>query len=242
VSDFIYYAYRPGMVQGLGTIYRVDSEFWTGGGAIQEVYNRQTGEWVPTDMLVYRVVHGDVWLERLGFDPSTELVNESSGSVVPLKNTVEYLFASPKYTEKVVTVHTLREVKEVIPSTLEKMKTSGRRWVVILETSKDPTMYVQVLITAAGSIWAECVSNEFLEEGDQLDNSQCELLPTLGWEWPGPPASPNWHFHDELLNTGSAIAGLIDRTLWRVFGVDDEDTLRVILMPLAEQEELVDQR
>jgi hypothetical protein len=190
VSDFIYYAYRPGMVQGLGTIYRVDSEFWTGGGAIQEVYNRQTGEWVPTDMLVYRVVHGDVWLERLGFDPSTELVNESSGSVVPLKNTVEYLFASPKYTEKVVTVHTLREVKEVIPSTLEKMKTSGRRWVVILETSKDPTMYVQVLITAAGSIWRSVYPMNFSKKVTNLtirSASSCPLWAGSGQARPHHP-------------------------------------------------------
>ena len=242
VSDFIYYAYRPATAQGLGTIYRVDSDIWTGGGAIQEVYNRQTGEWVPTDMLVHRVVHGDVWLERLDFDPSTELVNESSGPVVPLKNTVEFLLASPNYTDRVVTVHPIGEVERALPWALEEMKNSGRRWAVVLETSKDPKRYVQTLVTEDGSIWAECVSNEFLAGDHELDDGLCELLTTLGWEWPGPPASPNWHFHDELISTGFAIAGLLSRTLRQVFDVVDDESLRVILQPLTEEDSLVDRR
>ena len=95
VSDFIYYAYRPATAQGLGTIYRVDSEFWTGGGVILKEYNRQTGEWVPTEKPVYRVVHGEVWLERLNFDPSTVLSDESSGPVVPRRTRPSFCSTAP---------------------------------------------------------------------------------------------------------------------------------------------------
>jgi hypothetical protein len=105
------------------------------------------------------------------------------------------------------------DVEESLPWVLDEVRKTARRWVVLLETISEPSKYVQVLITASGSMWAECVSNAFLEGDDRLDDAQCELLPTLGWEWPGPPAFPNWHFHDELLNTSSAVAGLVVRTM-----------------------------
>ena len=127
----------------------------------------------------------------------------------------------------------LEEVEQSLPLALEEVKQIERRWVCILESVRDPTKYVQVLITESGSMWAECVSNAFLVDDARLDETQCELLPTLGWEWPGPPAFPNWHFNDELLNTGPAITGLMSRTLRRVFGLEAGDMIRVITLQTA---------
>ena len=135
----------------------------------------------------------------------------------------------------------LGEVEQSLPLALEAVKKTGRRWVCILESVRDPTKYVQVLVTESGSMWTECVSNAFLDKNDRLQDSQCELLPTLGWEWPGPPAFPNWHFHDELLNTGSAVAGLMCRTLRQVFVVGGGDMIRAITLQLGVRMTLAEQ-
>jgi hypothetical protein len=93
-----------------------------------------------------------------------------------------------------------------------------------------------VLITQEGGLWAECVSNHFLNLEEKFTDEQLELLPLLGWQWPSPPAKPNWQFHDELLDTGSAISHLLIRTLREVFGCESHDRVRFILFPSASQE------
>ena len=137
--------------------------------------------------------------------------------------------------------YSLSQVERSLSLALDDVKETGQRWVCILESVRDPSKYVQVLVTESGSMWTECVSNAFLDDDEQLDDAQCELLPTLGWEWPGPPAFPNWHFHDELLNTGSAIAGLMCRTLRQVFGVDDGDMVRTITLQLPVHTDFAEQ-
>jgi hypothetical protein len=152
-----------------------------------------------------------------------------------------FLDRSEQVGKRVEMKYSLSEVEQSLPLALDDVKETGRRWVCILESVCDPAKYVQVLVTESGSMWTECVSNTFLDDDGQLDDAQCELLPTLGWEWPGPPAFPNWHFHDELLDTGSAIAGLMCRTLRRVFEVDGGDMIQVITMQLANNANLAEQ-
>jgi hypothetical protein len=120
----------------------------------------------------------------------------------------------------------LEEIASSLSGILEDLKHDGRRWIVILETTAVPVRYVQVLVTQEGGLWAECVSNHFLSLDEKFSDEQLELLPILGWQWPSPPAGPNWQLHDELLNTGSAISGLLVRTLREVFGCTSNDRVR----------------
>jgi hypothetical protein len=159
-----------------------------------------------------------------------------------VRTLVEYLIGHPEGVgQRVEQDHAFGEVEDSLPWMLDQMKQSGRRWVVILEVSGDSKKYVQALVTSSGSIWVECVSNAYLDVDQYLDDAQCELLPSLGWEWPGPPSFPNWHFHDELLDTGTAIAGLMCRTLGRVFEVKDVECVHVIVLPLMENLERIEQ-
>ena len=80
-----------------------------------------------------------------------------------------------------------------------------------------------------GSLFERRRHSDFYLEEFKLSEEQREALPALGWEWPSPPAKENWHFHDELMNTGSAISGLLVRTLRTVFHCDDNDPLEVLV-------------
>ncbi len=103
-----------------------------------------------------------------------------------------------------------------------------------MEPVKSPSRYVQVLATSEGVLFAECVSNEFLQDDDQLGNRENELLPILGWDWPAPPNKPNWTFQDELLNTGNAVSDLLIKTIRRVFSCTDDDILLLKVFPSLE--------
>ena len=124
----------------------------------------------------------------------------------------------------------LAEVEFSLSEILDHLQSDARRWILIVRTLSGPRLYVQVLVTQEGGLWAECVSDFYLEEFG-LSEEQCEALPALGWEWPSPPAKQNWHFHDELMNTGSAISGLLVRTFRTVFHCDDIDPLEVVVFP-----------
>jgi hypothetical protein len=130
---------------------------------------------------------------------------------------------------------TVGEVASTLAGILDDLKEDDRRWILIIEIAGVPMRYVQVLVTREGGLWAECVSDEFLGPEEKLSNQQRELLPLLGWQWPSPPAGPNWQFHDELLDTGTAIAGLMLRTLSEVYGYDSNCHIRVILFPVADR-------
>ena len=134
------------------------------------------------------------------------------------------------------------EIEDGLAWVLDTMRDDDRRWIMVIELIDDPSRHVQVLAPGVGGLWAECVSNEFLVGESRLSEDQCEVLPLLGWEWPGPPSSPNWHFHDQLLDTGTALAGLLLRTLRRVLEVAPDDLLTVRLIRKTEPELLGDQR
>jgi hypothetical protein len=139
----------------------------------------------------------------------------------------ELLFARGESGAKSPIMTSIEELQEVLPKILEEFKADYRRWILIIEVPSSAPRYVQVLVHEDGGLFAECVSDEFLGEEDQLDERQRETLPLLGWGWPGPPSTPNWHFHDELLNTGTAVSGLLLRTLSRVFSCTPETQLEV---------------
>jgi hypothetical protein len=153
-----------------------------------------------------------------------------TGEVISLRTTVNNRIAnlSPNGSKSTIDCY-LEEIASSLSGILDDLKRDGRRWVVILESSVVPKRYVQVLVTQEGGLWAECVSNAFLSIEEKLSDEQLELLPVLGWQWPSPPAGPNWQFHDELLNTGSAISGLLIRTLREVLGCASNDRVRFIL-------------
>jgi hypothetical protein len=150
-----------------------------------------------------------------------------TGEVISLRSLVGERIADKNWSGSKLTIDcNLEEIDSSLSGVLEDLKRDGRRWIVILETTAVPIRYVQVLVTQDGGLWAECVSNNFLSLEDKLSDEQLELLPLLGWQWPSPPAGPNWQLHDELLNTGSAISGLLIRTLREVFGCATNDRVR----------------
>jgi hypothetical protein len=222
-------------------IYRLSSAQRPGGQDSQEVYDWRAARWESTDLLTAHLNRRDAWLNRLDFEKIVRIGRESHQAKLSMKEMVVLHVEHTEFVgQKVEEEYQFGEIRESLPWVLDALAKSGQRWVIILETTADPARYVQVLITSTGSMWAECVSNSFLAGDECLDENQCEILPTLGWEWPGPPAFPNWHLHDELLNAGGAIASLMSRTLRDVFGVSVNDEIRLVTLALVEHEELAD--
>jgi hypothetical protein len=127
----------------------------------------------------------------------------------------------------------VRDVEAVLADILDLMRENARRWILIIEPVKSPRRFVQVLAPSNGALIAECVSNEFLQGDDQLGDRENELLSVLGWDWPAPLNKPNWSFHDELLNTGSAVRELLIKTIRRVFDCTEDDILALKMFPSA---------
>ena len=243
VSDYRYYRYRPQLGTGNWTVYRCRNDCRTGGETTHEVYDWQSGQWAATDSFAHKMIRGEFWIDHLDFDFTPEWFEIKGDEARSMSETVGFLIEHPESVGgSYPGEFALGVVEQCLPEVLARMIDAGRRWVVILETLSDPAKYVQVLITSSGSLWAECVSNQFLDDEHRLDDAQCELLPTLGWEWPGPPAHPNWHLHDELLDTGPVMAGLMTRTVRRVFEIGDDDRIRVIMRPLPERREVLGRR
>jgi hypothetical protein len=68
-------------------------------------------------------------------------------------------------------------------------------------------------------------------EVDCTSESQKEILPLLGWNWPSPPESPYWHYHDEILNSGFDVASIVLRTLRQVLERRDYSELELEIYP-----------
>jgi hypothetical protein len=191
---------------------------------------------------------GCFFLQRFGpIDESRRAVKDDdvmlTGEVISLRSSVGNGIASLSLKGSKSGIEcNLAEIVSSLSDILEDLKHDGRRWVLILETTGEPVRYVQVLVTQDGGLWAECVSNNFLSIEDKLSDEQLEILPLLGWQWPSPPAGPNWQLHDELLNTGSAISGLLTRTLREVFGCANSDRVRFILFLSQDDEPLNGER
>ena len=127
------------------------------------------------------------------------------------------------------------DVEAVLADILDLLREDERRLILIIEHVKPPKRYVQVLAPSDGALIAECVSNEFLQGDDRLGDRDNELLPVLGWDWPTPLNKPNWSFHDELLNTGSAVSELLIKTIRQVFDCTDDDILVIKMFPSSQQ-------
>lgn len=121
----------------------------------------------------------------------------------------------------------LGELQRSLASAINLLKSDEGRWVLSVEFSPPSGYFVQVLVQEDGDMWAECVSDDFLDDSFKMSEAQREALPSLGWMWPGPPSSPNWEVFDPLLSTGSAVAGLFVRTLQKVFHLRDDEVVRV---------------
>ena len=81
---------------------------------------------------------------------------------------------------------TLVSLEDVLPEVLEEMRTHPAGWVMVVDSPVPPARYVQVLAPYDGGLFAEAVSNEFLEGDERLGDRENELLPLLGWQWPAP--------------------------------------------------------
>ena len=136
-----------------------------------------------------------------------------------------------KSPESVDSKLTFRDLTGTLPEILDRLKDDPHGWFLEITTSEKSPKYVQVSIRDMGTMWAECVSNEFLDEENAWSDEENELIPTLGWSWPGPPSIPNWYFCDELLNTGSLVARILTRTLRTMFKVEPEDTVSLKVVP-----------
>jgi hypothetical protein len=130
----------------------------------------------------------------------------------------------------------LRDLESFLAEVLDLLRDDQRRWILIIEPTTSPSRYVQVIASSDARLFAECVSNEFLARDERLTIEQDELLPVLGWDWPAPPAKPNWSFHDELLNTGHAIGMLLIKTISQVFACTDDDILTLKVFPSSHQD------
>ena len=233
-NEYIYYE------RGDGSFYRLSADYWQKGGAKeQDSWNPVTRKWVSAANLLHVFFNEDIDLEQLDHNPVVDLENwrESYGSGF-LKFLVDERLAIPDLFDRAtLTVECdLIEVEFSLSKILDHLKSDMRRWILIVQTTSAPRLYVQVLINQEGGLWSECVSDFYLEEEFKLSEEQRETFPALGWEWPSPPAKQNWHFHDELMDTGSAVSGLLVRTLRTVFHCDDNDPLEVRVFPSSNKD------
>jgi hypothetical protein len=114
---------------------------------------------------------------------------------------------------------------------LDRMRDDPHGWVLVVDHPGPPNRYVQVLAPPGGGLIAECVSNEYLKGDERQSVEDEEVLPTLGWDWPSPPQKRNWTFHDEVLDSGSAIGMLLMKTIRGVFGLADDDIVTLKVFP-----------
>src|ERR1039458_9079174 len=74
---------------------------------------------------------------------------------------------------------------------IDLLVSSPGRWVFILEPGESDR-YLQMLVYEDGSIFAEAVSNNFLEGSDRLSPEEETELSAIGWNEPRLPGKPNW--------------------------------------------------
>jgi hypothetical protein len=74
---------------------------------------------------------------------------------------------------------------------IDLLVSSPGRWIFILEPGESDR-YLQMLVYEDGSIFAEAVSNNFLEGPDRLSAEEEAALGAIGWNEPRLPDKPNW--------------------------------------------------
>jgi hypothetical protein len=100
---------------------------------------------------------------------------------------------------------------------------SPGRWIFILEPGESDR-YLQMLVYEDGSIFAEAVSNNFLEGPDRLSAEEETELSAIGWNEPRLPVKPNWwSVQATIYPDTSKLAGLVLGTLEAVYGLCGTD-------------------
>jgi hypothetical protein len=100
---------------------------------------------------------------------------------------------------------------------------SPGRWVFILEPGESDR-YLQMLVYEDGSIFAEAVSNNFLEGPDRLSIEEEAALSILGWSEPHLSSRPNWwSVQATIYPDTSRLARLVLGTLESVYGLCGTD-------------------
>ena len=106
---------------------------------------------------------------------------------------------------------------------IDLLVNSPGRWIFILEPGESDR-YLQMLVYEDGSIFAEAVSNNFLEGQDRLSAEEEEALSAIGWNEPRLPAKPNWwSVQATIYPDTSKLADLVLGTLERVYGLCGAD-------------------
>ncbi len=126
-------------------------------------------------------------------------------------------------------VITLAEFSDGLEGVLTALSGRPGRWILIAETG-GPHRYWQALCYEDGSLWAEVVSNTWIEDDPQLSVEQEEGLEALDWGVPVPPGYPNWWRIEAT--TSPDVAGVTRQaleTLREVFGAGDGDKVTVKL-------------
>lgn len=102
------------------------------------------------------------------------------------------------------------------------------RWILIIEVEESLNRYVQFLLYEDGErLVAEAVSNINLDPVEQWTLDDEFALLGLGWDPPALPKSPNFRTIDEAPVEVEAVADRALATLRDMFGVEDEDALRI---------------
>jgi hypothetical protein len=108
-------------------------------------------------------------------------------------------------------------------SLIDLLVSSPGRWVFILEPGESDR-YLQMLVYEDGSIFAEAVSNNFLEGPDRLSTEEEAALGTIGWNEPRLLDRPNWwSMQATIYPDTSKLAGLVLGTLESVYGLCGTD-------------------
>jgi len=106
---------------------------------------------------------------------------------------------------------------------IDVLVSSPGRWVFILEPGESDR-YLQMLVYEDGSIFAEAVSNSFLEGPDRLSTGEEAALGVIGWNEPRLPDEPNWWAVQATIYPDTSELGrLILATLESVYGLCGSD-------------------
>jgi hypothetical protein len=106
---------------------------------------------------------------------------------------------------------------------IDLLVSSPGRWIFILEPGGSDR-YLQMLVYEDGSIFAEAVSNNFLEGPDRLSAEEETELSAIGWSPPRLPDQPNWwSVQPTIYPDTSELARLVLGTLESVYGLCGTD-------------------
>jgi hypothetical protein len=106
------------------------------------------------------------------------------------------------------------------------------RWILIAEDQRRPARFWQALAFEDGSLVTEVVSNRFLIGDERWTPWDEDRLFGLGWDRPNQPKRPNWLVVESTTSPQvDVVAERAVATLREIFGMDDDDRLKIILFP-----------